>query len=114
MQPRSYNLPDGEGHVGEYGGQYVLETLLPALHELDRASAEARADPVFQEELDTLLRHYAGRPTPLYHAQRLSSELGIQLYLKREDLAHTGAHKINNSLGRVLLARRMGKTRLIA
>ena len=114
MTQRKINLPDEQGHFGAYGGQYVPETLLPALQELDRAYTDARADPDFQDELDSLLQHYAGRPTPLYHAQRLSGELGIELYLKREDLVHTGAHKINNTLGQVLLARRMGKTRLIA
>ena len=109
-----YAQPDSRGRYGDYGGQYVPETLLPALNELAAAYAEAQADPAFQTELDHLWQHYAGRPTPLYYAERLSDQLGIGLYLKREDLAHTGAHKINNALGQVLLARRMGKRRLIA
>jgi tryptophan synthase beta chain len=99
---------------GPYGGQYVPETLMPALAELEAAWIEARADERFRAELATLLRDFAGRPTPLYHAQRLSESVGHPIYLKREDLLHTGAHKINNALGQCLLARRMGKQRIIA
>lgn len=109
-----YIQPDGEGRFGGFGGRYVPETLLPALQDLEQAYAAAKEDQVFREELDRLSRKYAGRPTPLYHAQRISAELGADLYLKREDLAFTGAHKINNTLGQILLARRMGKTRIIA
>lgn len=100
---------------GSYGGQFVPEVLMPALVELEREYEAARQDPAFQQELQKLLAQYAGRPTPLFHAQRLSQWLeGAQIYLKREDLAHTGAHKINNALGQALLAKRMGKRRLIA
>src|SRR3954471_7521316 len=104
------------GRFGIFGGRYVSETLLPSLDQLTEAWAAAQADPVFGEELDRLSREYVGRPTPLSFAQRLSAEIGrkIHVYLKREDLCHTGAHKINNSLGQLLLARRMGKTRIIA
>ena len=103
-----------ERRFGPYGGRYVPETLIPALDELEAAWVEARDDPDFQLELSMLLRDYAGRPTPLYHARRLSEAAGRDLYLKREDLLHTGAHKLNNALGQVLLARRMGKRRVIA
>jgi tryptophan synthase beta chain len=99
---------------GPYGGRYVPETLIAALDELTAAWAAASDDPAFREELDALLRDYAGRPTPLYLARRLSDRVGRRVYLKREDLAHTGAHKINNAIGQVLLARRMGKRRIIA
>jgi tryptophan synthase beta chain len=99
---------------GPYGGQYVPETLMPALTELERAWLEARADPEFQARLSYLLNNYVGRPSPLYLAERLSAEAGHPVYLKREDLNHTGAHKINNALGQALLAMRMGKTRIIA
>src|ERR1700724_1173752 len=103
------------GRFGAYGGRYVPETLMAALEELEHAYAEAQADPVFHAELDMLLADYAGRPTPLYLASRLTSQLGgAKIYLKREDLLHTGAHKINNCLGQGLLARRMGKHRVIA
>src|SRR5271169_1915734 len=103
------------GRFGAYGGRYVPETLMAALEELERAYAEAQADPVFHAELNLLLGDYAGRPTPLYLASRLTSQLGgAKIYLKREDLLHTGAHKINNCLGQGLLARRMGKHRVIA
>jgi tryptophan synthase beta chain len=103
------------GRFGVYGGRYVPETLMAALEELEQAYAEAQLDPAFSIELDDLLRNYAGRPTALYHAKRLSEQLGgAQIYLKREDLLHTGAHKINNCLGQGLLARRMGKHRIIA
>src|SRR6202161_517652 len=99
---------------GPYGGQYVPETLMPALTELEQAWIEARADAGFQARLHSLLRDYVGRPTPLYLAERISAEVGHPVYLKREDLNHTGAHKINNGLGQALLAKRMGKTRIIA
>ncbi len=102
------------GRFGEYGGQYVPETLMPALAELEQCYAEAKADEAFHRELDYYFRDYGGRPTPLYLAQRLSEVCGGRIYLKREDLNHTGAHKLNNCLGQVLLARRMGKPRLIA
>ena len=103
-----------EHRFGPYGGQYVPETLMPALAELERAWLAARADPGFQAELHGLLGEYVGRPTPLYRALRLSAHAGHEIYLKREDLNHTGAHKINNALGQALLARRMGKRRIIA
>jgi tryptophan synthase beta chain len=107
--------PDASGHFGPYGGRYVPETLMAPLRELEEAYAAAREDPAFDAELQDLLRNYAGRPTPLYHARRLSESLGgARIYLKREDLLHTGAHKINNCLGQVLLARLMGKRRVIA
>jgi tryptophan synthase beta chain len=103
-----------EHRFGPYGGQYVPETLMPALAELEAAWVEARGDRGYREELGTLLRDFAGRPTPLYHAKRLSEAVGHPVHLKREDLLHTGAHKINNALGQCLLAVRMGKTRIIA
>jgi tryptophan synthase beta chain len=103
-----------ERRFGPYGGRYVPETLIPALDELERGWLSAREDPGFGRELDDLLRDYAGRPTPLYRARRLSEEVGADVYLKREDLLHTGAHKLNNALGQALLARRMGKRRVIA
>jgi len=108
-------VPDARGHFGPYGGRFVPETLMAPLEELERAYLEARKDPRFQDELRALLRDYAGRPTPLYFARRLSEHLGgARIYFKREDLLHTGAHKINNCLGQILLARRMGKRRIIA
>src|SRR5258708_26985163 len=108
-------VPDAHGHFGPYGGMFVPETLMSALNELTAEYDRARKDPVFQEELATLLRDFAGRPTPLYLAERLTSNLGgAKIYFKREDLLHTGAHKINNALGQILLARRMGKQRIIA
>ncbi len=108
-------LPDSRGFFGPYGGQFVPETLMPALQELETTYNEAQADTSFQQELEMLLRTYVGRPTPITYAKRLSDALGgAQIYLKREDLAHSGAHKINNALGQALLARRMGKQRLIA
>ncbi len=111
----SISVPDALGHFGPYGGRYVPEVLMSPLEELEHAYREAREDPDFQTELSGLLRHYAGRPTPLYFAKRLSAQLnGAQIWLKREDLLHTGAHKINNCLGQILLARRMGKQRIIA
>ena len=107
--------PDAGGHFGAYGGRYVPEVLMSPLEELERTFLEARRDSAFQAELDELLRTYAGRPTPLYFARRLTKMLGgARIYLKREDLLHTGAHKINNCLGQALLARRMGKKRIIA
>jgi len=107
--------PDSTGHFGPYGGRFVPEVLMAPIEELERAYLEARQDPAFQAELSELLRTYAGRPTPLYCAERLSQTLGgARLWLKREDLLHTGAHKINNCLGQGLLARRMGKRRIIA
>jgi tryptophan synthase beta chain len=107
--------PDQGGHFGPYGGRFVPEVLMAPIEELERAYLEARDDPAFQAELADLLHHYAGRPTALYFARRLSERLGgARLYFKREDLLHTGAHKINNSLGQALLARRMGKRRIIA
>ncbi len=108
-------FPDATGHFGRYGGRFVAETLMEALHELNNAWQNYRSDPEFLAELDADLARYVGRPSPLYHAQRWSRELGgAQIYLKREDLNHTGAHKINNTVGQGLLAARMGKTRLIA
>ena len=108
-------FPDQRGRFGEYGGRFVPETLMAALEELETAYREATADAVFQQKLSSLLKEYAGRPTPLYHAANLTRHWGgAQVYLKREDLAHTGAHKINNALGQGLLAQRMGKQRIIA
>jgi tryptophan synthase beta chain len=108
-------LPDAGGHFGAFGGRFVPETLMPALDELEAAYAAIREDPAFAAQLQELQRDYVGRPTPLYQARRLSAEAGgAQIYLKREDLAHTGAHKINNALGQALLAKRMGKGRIIA
>src|SRR4026209_1219218 len=108
-------LPDQHGHFGPYGGMFVPETLMTALNELTEEYAKALEDAVFQRELSWLLQEYAGRPTPLYFAERLTRELGgAKIYLKREDLLHTGAHKINNALGQALLVERMGKHRVIA
>ncbi|GEA15779.1 tryptophan synthase beta chain [Moorella sp. E308F] len=108
-------LPDSRGHFGPYGGRFVPETLMPALKEIEKAYREAREDPTFQRELKYYLEQYAGRPTPLYFAANLTRHLGgARIYLKREDLNHTGSHKLNNALGQALLARRMGKKRLIA
>jgi len=110
-----YSLPDASGHFGPYGGIFVAETLHAALDELAQAYARYRVDREFQAELAWELKHFVGRPSPVYHARRLSSELGgAQIYLKREDLNHTGAHKVNNTVGQALLARRMGKPRVIA
>jgi tryptophan synthase beta chain len=116
LTDRSYDsLPDSLGHFGPYGGRYVPETLMAALEALAEGYDAARRDPVFQEELASILRQYVGRPTPLYFARRLSERLsGPRIYLKREDLCHTGAHKINNTVGQILLARRLGKRRVIA
>jgi len=111
----SDHQPDVNGHFGVYGGRYVAETLMPALIELEKAYSVAKADPAFTEEFELLLRDYVGRPSPLYFAQRLTETWGgAKIYLKREDLNHTGAHKVNNTLGQALLARRMGKKRLMA
>ncbi len=111
----SESLPDERGHFGPYGGRFVPETLMGPLLQLEEAFRDARRDPSFQAELDGLLRSYSGRPTPLTRASRLENHLGrCRIYLKREDMNHTGAHKINNALGQILLARRMGKTRIIA
>ncbi|MCE2169318.1 tryptophan synthase subunit beta [Streptococcus thermophilus] len=111
----TYQQPDAKGFYGKFGGQFVPETLMTAVIELDKAYREAKKDSSFQAELDDLLKNYVGRETPLYHAKRLTDYIGgAQIYLKREDLNHTGAHKINNALGQVLLAKRMGKKKIIA
>ncbi|MFI3154975.1 MAG: tryptophan synthase subunit beta [Methylococcaceae bacterium] len=110
-----YNMPDERGHFGPYGGMFVAETLMLPIQELNAAYQQYLNDPEFIAELDADLKHYVGRPSPLYYAERWSRELGgAQIYLKREDLNHTGAHKINNTIGQALLAKRMGKTRIIA
>jgi tryptophan synthase beta chain len=109
------NLPDERGHFGQFGGRYVAETLMPLVLDLEREYRKAQADPAFQAEFDDLLEHYVGRPSPLYFAPRLTEELGgAQVWFKRDELNHTGAHKINNCIGQILLAMRMGKTRIIA
>ncbi|MEE8482656.1 MAG: pyridoxal-phosphate dependent enzyme, partial [Acidiferrobacterales bacterium] len=111
----SYALPDERGHFGIYGGMFVAETLMEPLAELRRAYEDSRTDPEFLRELEYDLNYFVGRPSPLYFAKRWSEKLGgARVYLKREDLNHTGAHKINNTVGQALLARRMGKTRIIA
>jgi tryptophan synthase beta chain len=111
----SENLPDAQGHFGPYGGRFVPETLMHPLQELEAEYFRAQHDPEFQKELAYYLKEFVGRPTPLYFAERLTKELGgAKIYLKREDLNHTGAHKINNAIGQILLAKRMGKTRIIA
>src|SRR3954463_3522734 len=114
--PNSFRTgPDERGHFGLYGGRFVAETLMPLILDLERAYADAKADPEFQRARDGYLANYVGRPSPLYYAERLTAHLGgAKIYFKREDLNHTGAHKINNCVGQVLLARRMGKTRIIA
>jgi tryptophan synthase beta chain len=110
-----YSYPDSNGHFGPFGGRYVAETLMPSLEELEQAYREAQNDPTFQQEFEYYLQQYVGRPSPLYFARRLSDHLGgARIYLKREDLNHTGAHKVNNTVGQALLARRMGKKRVIA
>ncbi|OHT20505.1 MULTISPECIES: tryptophan synthase subunit beta [Edaphosphingomonas] len=107
--------PDARGHFGQFGGRYVAETLMPLILDLEREYRAAKADPAFKAEFDDLMKHYVGRPSPLYFAPRLTEHLGgAKIYLKREELNHTGAHKINNCIGQILLARRMGKTRIIA
>jgi len=111
----NYQYPDERGHFGQYGGRYVAETLMPALLELEQAYNEVKDDPGFKEEFQYYLKNYVGRPSPLYFARRLTEELGgAKIYLKREDLNHTGAHKVNNTVGQILLARRMGKKKVIA
>jgi tryptophan synthase beta chain len=116
VKPNSYRAgPDSTGHFGIFGGRFVAETLMPLILDLEKAYKDARADPSFQAELDHLATHYVGRPSPLYFAERLTNHLGgAKVYFKRDELNHTGAHKINNVLGQILLARRMGKTRIIA
>jgi len=116
LKPNDYSAyPDANGRFGDYGGRYVAETLMPLVLELDRAYQDAKADPKFQAELRNLQVHYAGRPSAMYFAERLTEHFGgAKIYLKREELNHTGSHKINNALGQILLARRMGKTRIIA
>jgi tryptophan synthase beta chain len=110
-----YNLPDAQGHFGQFGGRFVAETLMHALDELEAVYRERMGDEAFQAQFKEELRSYVGRPTPLYHAERLSTELGgAQVYMKREDLNHTGAHKVNSALGQALLAKHMGKRRIIA
>ncbi|HJN20768.1 MAG TPA: tryptophan synthase subunit beta, partial [Alphaproteobacteria bacterium] len=107
--------PDEQGHFGNFGGRFVAETLMPLILDLERAYGEAKVDPAFAAEFDDLMAHYVGRPSPLYLAQHLSEQLGgARIYFKRDELNHTGAHKINNCIGQILLARRMGKTRIIA
>ena len=115
-RPNDYTAyPDANGRFGDYGGRYVPETLMPLVHELDAAYQAAKADPEFQAEFSGLMTHYVGRPSPLYFASRLTDHFGgAKIYLKREELYHTGSHKINNCVGQILLARRMGKTRIIA
>jgi len=116
IAPNSFRTgPDERGHFGLFGGRYVAETLMPLILDLEKAYNEAKADPQFQGELNYLLAQYAGRPSPLYYAERLTKHLGgAKIYFKRDELNHTGSHKINNCLGQILLARRMGKTRIIA
>ena len=110
-----HGVPDDRGHFGLYGGRYVAETLMPLIYEVEKAYDEACADPAFTEEFERYLEHYVGRPSPLYFAERLTRRFGgAQIYFKRDELNHTGAHKINNTLGQILLARRMGKKRIIA
>ena len=111
----SYQEPDARGHFGQFGGRYVAETLMPALLELEESYNQCQGDPAFQAEFDSYLKNYVGRPSPLYFAERLTEHLGgAKIYLKREDLNHTGAHKVNNTVGQILLARRMGKRKVIA
>ena len=115
-QPNSFrNQPDERGHFGQFGGRYVAETLMPLILDLEKEYRAAKADPAFKAQFEDLLEHYVGRPSPLYFAERLTEELGgAQIWFKREELNHTGAHKINNCIGQILLAIRMGKTRIIA
>src|ERR1044072_3317439 len=116
QQPNSYRTgPDEHGHFGMYGGRFVAETLMPLVLQLEQAYAEAKEDPPLPAALDSFLEHYVGRPSPLYFAERLTDELGgAKIYFKRDELNHTGAHKINNVMGQILLARRMEKRRIIA
>ena len=112
---KAHKFPDSKGHFGKFGGKYVIETLMPALQELQTLYEQVQKDPKFKEDLNYYLKHYVGRPTALYFAERLTNHLGgAKIYLKREDLAHTGAHKINNTIGSALLTQRMGKKRVIA
>ena len=115
-RPNSFRTgPDDHGHFGLYGGRFVAETLMPLILQLEQAYGAAKADPQFQKEMDGYLTHYVGRPSPLYFAERLTTHCGgAKIYLKREELNHTGAHKVNNVLGQILLAQRMGKKRIIA
>src|SRR6202166_3362751 len=115
-QPNSFRTgPDERGHFGMFGGRFVAETLMPLVLELEQAYADAKADPAFQKEMGGYLTHYVGRPSPLYFAERMTEHLGgAKIYFKRDELNHTGAHKVNNVLGQVMLARRMGKQRIIA
>ncbi|MDH3380896.1 MAG: pyridoxal-phosphate dependent enzyme, partial [Gammaproteobacteria bacterium] len=107
--------PDEDGHFGIFGGRFVAETLMPLVLDLEQAYRQAQRDPEFQRDFDYYAKHYIGRPSPLYFARRLTAHLGgAKIYFKRDELNHTGAHKINNTLGQILLARRMGKTRIIA
>src|ERR1700756_3924812 len=107
--------PDEHGHFGIFGGRFVAETLMPLILELERAYARAKHDPAFRAEMDSYLEHYVGRPSPLYFAERMTEHLGgAKIYFKRDELNHTGAHKVNNVLGQIMLARRMGKKRIIA
>ena len=116
QRPNSFRTgPDERGHFGIYGGRFVAETLMPLILELEKAYTQAKADPAFQKEMDGHLAHYVGRPSPLYFAERLTKKFGgAKIYFKREELNHTGAHKVNNVLGQIMLAKRMGKTRIIA
>ena len=115
MSKKTQTFPDRTGHFGEYGGRFVPETLMPALIELDKTYKKFKKDKIFLEELKSLQKTYIGRPTPLYFAKNLSEQIGgAKIYLKREDLCHTGAHKINNAIAQALLAKRMGKKRIIA
>src|SRR5262249_48394346 len=126
QQPNSFRTgPDERGHFGLYGGRFVAETLMPLILDLEKAYAQAKDDPAFRREMSSYLKDYVGRPSPLYFAERMTEHLravssagggsgGAKIYLKREDLNHTGAHKVNNVLGQILLARRMGKSRVIA
>ena len=109
------NQPDDRGHFGQFGGRYVAETLMPLILDLEKEYRKAKSDPAFQAEFDDLLEHYVGRPSPLYFAERLTAHHGgANIWFKRDELNHTGAHKINNCMGQILLARRMGRTRIIA
>ena len=116
VEPNSYKTgPDENGHFGIFGGRYVAETLMPLILELEQAYNGAKSDPDFQAEIEHLNKHYTGRPSPLYFAESLTEHLGgAKIYFKRDELNHTGSHKINNCLGQILLAKKMGKTRIIA
>ena len=111
---KKYSMPDSSGHFDKYGGKYVPETLIPALSLLEKEYYKLKEQYAFQKELENLLKHFGGRETPLYYASRISKELGFEIYLKREDLLHTGAHKLNSALGQIILAKQMGKKRIIA